>query len=412
MDVLSFFFLVPWLMNIHTLYTCIDRLHTLRIPISGKFSRSIDFSHSLYDFGILCVSSERSAANKEALITATNVSLYPNTLSLLDVSPSCFSLQRKTWILQPGEYCQISVLFAPKCISTQYFGCAEFEQQNGYRTKVYLKGVGAGALVSITSPLTPGVLDFGRVKAGITKTIQITCRNSGLIDAQYKLQTRLSCFSFNELNNDLVTGDLPSSSSVTLDAIFDAEKLSSFQTKVCDDILLQWRTVGLNSWNNIPLKLIAEVGVPKLHSNSDQKIDFGVVMIGRKSVKNFQLANTGSAPLLFVVLEFEDLDGVDVFPMEGSLPPGAIIELDISFNPMDVKLMNGEIEIISDGGVITLNLNGAVGVPNLIFSNPLDFDFGVVAKRRSQEYPLEIKNTGNIQISFMVSYFTFYLRMF
>ncbi|KND03878.1 uncharacterized protein SPPG_08927 [Spizellomyces punctatus DAOM BR117] len=321
-----------------------------------------------------------------------NMSLEAQNLTLQSISTE-FTVNGRTWTLQPGDKITIPMEFHPPKEQVQYHGEARFVHNFG-TALVRLAGTGASADLS-----TEEVLDFGSLKVGSIGSKTLRLHNRGLLDCRYVLEIVQPGQDFTLLDEEPFDreGVIESGGVESLEVECNCERL----LEGAASIVIRWLRVPRGAWEELVIPLLVQVGMPVFRLQN-MELDFHTTYINVNKTMEFTVTNDGNATCNW---EAETESPVLVIePEGGSLQPGETVYLEVTFAPQDFDPLHHNINFYTDAGTKTLMCYGIVGVPYLkIPEEDMFMDFGIVAINKPHNHSVVFTNTGKRHIEFEIT---------
>ncbi len=238
-----------------------------------------------------------------------------------------------------------------------------------------------------------GEIDFGSIRVGSKKSIQLIIINSGYDDLKI-LEVRINDSNFLASPNRYEI--LPQESN-TLEVVFSPSSARSFSSE-----LIIRSNDPENPTKSIPLK--GQGIAPQIFCYDVTSIDFGKQLIRTPQQKSLAIANSGDADLIISKIDinnpkFKIMDNLPI-----TIAPGAKdFPLQIQFQPDSVKVESAIMRIISNDLNETRNplfiaLQGEGATPLLQLNSPDSIDFGELALTRFSDSSFTIFNAGNFPL--------------
>ncbi|KAI9106297.1 hypothetical protein DFS34DRAFT_58191 [Phlyctochytrium arcticum] len=321
-----------------------------------------------------------------------NMSLQAQNLTLQSISNE-FTVNGRTWTLQAGDKITIPMEFHPPKEQVQYHGEAKFVHNYGTAV-VKLAGTGASADLS-----TEECLDFGSLKVGSIGSKVLRLHNRGLLECRYVLEIVQSGQEFTLVNEDPFdhAGVIESGGVDSLEIECTCEQILEASASV----IIRWLRVPRGAWEEVVVPLLVQVGMPVFRLQN-MELDFHTTYINVNKTIQFSVTNDGNATCNWEVEAESPTLMID--PDGGSLLPGEVIYLEVTFAPQDFDPLHHTINFYTDAGTKSLMCYGIVGVPYLLIpENDIFTDFGIVAINKPHTRPIVFTNTGKRHIEFEIT---------
>lgn len=243
-----------------------------------------------------------------------------------------------------------------------------------------------------SADLDPQAIDFGTVQVGTADQQVVTLANDGNTPlAISNIAIDGAAAADYTLQGDSCGASLPAGDSCSFEIAFVADATGQRSAEV----------VIQTSASTSPdvILLDAEVFQAALAIDPVEQ-DFGSVLVGQSSAATtFTVSNTGD-PVTSLALTSVNLSG-DFSRTGGdctdstSLNGGESCTVDVVFAPQSVAPLVGSLEITSDLGVVSADLQGQGLEAAALSIDPLDHDFGAVTIGSTATFEFTLANTGD-----------------
>jgi hypothetical protein len=305
-------------------------------------------------------------------------------------SSSPLAIYPRSGTLDPGASQSVEVEFTPS-FPEVYTYCILNLHSGGYNTQdMVIEGQGASNNVSVNLK----ELDFGVIRVGTQKSLEVEISNSGLLPFEFYIETKNT-----EYSVDCEQGTIGGDSSLTIVVSFCPKK--------------QGKSIGAlkmhcYSQNHVPPKTILLTGkgsYPKLLLIT-KGIDFGTALYQHHNQRKFEVENRGAAEARIVF----ECGHPDLQLLESdehlTVGPNEKKELTIVYHPSVVEKLSTRAFVYSDdnrGETFMLHIKAKVGIPKLSIlpANIKDgIEFGVVRLNKMVSKKILVFNEGTIQLNF------------
>ena len=242
-----------------------------------------------------------------------------------------------------------------------------------------------------TIKISPALLDFGKVKVGRSKKLEIEVENLGLRPLEISsilVQTPFSA------NYEKLPLSLEYKKKVKLEVYFRPEGEGRYEGKL---------VITSNDPENpkAEVELTGQGALP--HISAKDKVDFGFVKVGKKASLNFPVANTGAWPLTITSIT---LEGDKEFSIEitGNFPktvsPNSSLIVKIVFLPERQGSFGAKLVITSDdpeNPIFEVQVSGSAGLPEIFIPISEIFLPEIYVDERAS-YTIPVSNRGVVPL--------------
>jgi hypothetical protein len=315
------------------------------------------------------------------------------TISSATVSGKGFQLHGITPPLElaGGKTTDITLSYAPTV--TGYVAGTVSVVSNAENKTLTMTASGTGVTATRTITATPAIVSFGSLVLDSSKSLPVELKNTGN-------------------SNVTLSGVTISGAGITISAGVRGSTIAPGQTKTVD-VTFAPRTAGSVSGSvkvasnatNSPVTIaLTGDGVAALPlTATPASASFGSVPIGTTNSQTMQLKNTGTTS---VTISSATVSGKG-FQLHGITPPlelagGKTTDITLSYAPTVTGYVAGTVSIVSNAENKTLTMTASgtgVTATRTITATPTSMSFGSLVLGSSKTLPVELKNTGNSNVT-------------
>lgn len=176
--------------------------------------------------------------------------------------------------------------------------------------------------------------------------------------------------------------------SIEGDQLLTAESFD-FETKTSYEIRLQVNDAGGLSFEKTFTIDITDAADPEIRI-VESALEFEPTSLNQSSTENFTIANDGDADL--VITEISVPDGFSVSQQSLTIEPDGNNTIEVTFSPVEEKLYEGEIEVVSNAGTASISVSGEGAIITAI-------DKPVAAKYKVGVYPNPARDVITVDLN-------------